>query len=111
MRRGSAALDAILSAPGGKALSLLSYFAHFPSALARTPDIAATSDFDAPDLNLEDNSSMFSSRFSATPLRHEDVSVALENESGSSSSRRASLIPTQSLVTPLFSSIRVTCLL
>jgi hypothetical protein len=106
MRRGSAALDAILCAPGGTALCPLSFVHSLsPSALLRPLDIAGTPEKDANHLHVDDNSS---NHFSATPLRHENVSVALENESGSLSARRASMIPAQSLAMPLFSSMRVT---
>ncbi len=108
MRRGSAALDAILCAPGGTALFSQSYVpSRFPSALVRPLDTAATPEKDSHDFNAEEDSAILSARFSATPLRHEDVSVALDSESGSSSGRRASLIPPQSLAMHLYSSGRV----
>jgi hypothetical protein len=108
MRRGSAALDAILCAPGGTALHPLSCVrSPLPSALVRPLDIAATPEKDVQDPNFDDNAIILATRFSATPLRHEDVSVALDNDSGSSSSRRASLITAQNLAMPLFSSSRV----
>ena len=81
---------------------------HFPVAHARSPDIAATPDSDALLPVSEDLSTALSHRFATTPLRHEDVAVALEEESSASSGRRASINPTQSLAMPLFSSMKVT---
>ncbi len=86
------------------------HVSHSSAARARSPDITATPDLDAPHQISEDISTALSHRFVTTPLRHEDVAVALEEESSASSGRRASLNPTQSLAMPLFSSMKVTIL-
>jgi hypothetical protein len=71
----------------------------------RSPGTAANPDLDAAYSTLEDRSS--SVRFPTTPLRHEDVEVALEHELGYSSGRRASMNPTQILAMPSVGSVKV----
>ena len=72
-------------------------------ALARSLDIAATPELTTPNSNLEYQASAFSTHLSSTPLRHEEVAVALENESGATTGRRAS----SSLAVPPFSGMKV----
>lgn len=73
-------------------------------ALARSLDIAATQELAAtPNSNVEFQAGAFSTYLSSTPLRHEEVAVALENESGATSGRRAS----SSLAVPPFSGMKV----
>ncbi len=107
MRRGSAALDAILTAPGGESLCISELpFSLFSAPFALSPDVNSTPGLHAPNPNSAIRSTASSDSFSTTPLRHEDVDVALENEP-SASGRRTSLNPTQGLAMPLFSSMKV----
>ena len=83
-------------------------FSLFSAPFALSPDDNCTPGLNAPNSNSAIRSTASSSdSFSTTPLRHEDVDVALENEPSASSGRRTSLIPTQGLAMPLFGSMKV----
>jgi hypothetical protein len=77
------------------------------AAHARSPDVTAIPDLEAPNPLLEDVSSALDNRFASTPLSLEDVAVVLEKESSAPSGRRASLNPAHGLAMPSFRSMKV----